>query len=166
MKTHTNVTRKACLAMSLISTALFASSSSVQSSQPTWLLPQEERSEAMKFDEYANIRFNDEKARLDNFTVQLQNDPKVQGYIIGYGGRICRPNEAKARARRAAGYLINSRQVDEGRVVTIDGGYRNDVGVELYLVPAGASRPPASPSLSKCTKVSSASKTGSTRKVR
>jgi hypothetical protein len=28
-----------------------------------------------KFDEYGNIRFNDEKARLDNYAIQLQNDP-------------------------------------------------------------------------------------------
>ena len=29
----------------------------------------------MKFDEYGNIRFNDEKARLDNYAIQLQNEP-------------------------------------------------------------------------------------------
>src|SRR5205823_13125607 len=38
---------------------------------------------AIKFDEYGNIRFNDEKARLDNFAIQLQNEPTAQGYIIG-----------------------------------------------------------------------------------
>src|SRR6185436_15015832 len=40
---------------------------------------------ARKFDEYGNIRFNDEKARLDNFAVQLQNEPTSQGYIIAFG---------------------------------------------------------------------------------
>src|SRR6185503_8202733 len=36
---------------------------------------------ARKFDEYGNIRFNDEKARLDNYAIQLQNEPTAQGTI-------------------------------------------------------------------------------------
>ncbi|HEU4833761.1 MAG TPA: Ig-like domain-containing protein, partial [Pyrinomonadaceae bacterium] len=40
---------------------------------------------ARKFDEYGNIRFNDEKARLDNYAIQLQNEPGSQGTIIVYG---------------------------------------------------------------------------------
>ncbi|MDT5159221.1 MAG: hypothetical protein QOH51_3578, partial [Acidobacteriota bacterium] len=40
-----------------------------------------------KIDEYGNIRFNDEKARLDNYAIELQNDPTSQGYLICYGGR-------------------------------------------------------------------------------
>ena len=38
-------------------------------------------------DGYGNIRFLDEKARLDNFAIQLQNEPKTQGYIIVYAGQ-------------------------------------------------------------------------------
>jgi len=38
------------------------------------------RRSARSFDEYGNIKFNDEKARLDNFAVQLQNAPGSQGY--------------------------------------------------------------------------------------
>ncbi len=43
--------------------------------------------EARKIDEYGNIRFNDEKARLDNFAIEMQNDPTAQGYLVCYGGR-------------------------------------------------------------------------------
>src|SRR4029077_3471509 len=53
---------------------------------------------ARKFDEYGNIKFNDEKARLDNYSIQLQNEPGSQGYIIAYGS--CE-GEAQARADRA-----------------------------------------------------------------
>ena len=42
-----------------------------------------------KIDEYGNIRFNDEKARLDNFAIELQNDPTAQGYLVCYGGSFC-----------------------------------------------------------------------------
>ncbi len=40
-----------------------------------------------KFDEYGNISFADEQARLDNFAIQLQNEPGAQGYIIAHAGR-------------------------------------------------------------------------------
>jgi hypothetical protein len=41
----------------------------------------------LKFDEYGDICPGDEKARLDNFAIQLQNNPELQAYIIFYGGR-------------------------------------------------------------------------------
>jgi hypothetical protein len=94
-----------------------------------------------KFDEYGNIAFNDEKARLDNFAIQLQNQPGSQGYIIAYGS--CE-GEAQARADRAKDYLVNTRGIDAGRLVTIDGGCRSALTVELWIVPTGATAPTAS----------------------
>jgi hypothetical protein len=102
---------------------------------------------ARKFDEYGNIAFNDEKARLDNFAIELQNDPGAQGYIIAYGGRRARANEAQARADRAKDYLVNTRGIDAGRLVTVDGGHREELTVELWIVPSGAVPPQASPTV-------------------
>jgi hypothetical protein len=96
---------------------------------------------ATKFDEYGNIRFNDEKARLDNYAIQLQNQPGAQGYIIAYGSCA---GEAQARADRAKDYLVNTRGIDAGRIVTMDGGCRADLTVELWIVPTGATPPAAS----------------------
>jgi hypothetical protein len=96
---------------------------------------------AVKFDEYGNIRFNDEKARLDNFAIQLQNQPTAQGYYIVYGS--CE-GEGAARAQRAKDYLVNNRGIDASRIVVVDGGCRADLGVELWIVPAGADAPAAS----------------------
>jgi hypothetical protein len=95
----------------------------------------------VKFDEYGNIKFNDEKARLDNYAIQLQNDPTSQGYIIAYGSCA---GEAEARAQRAKDYLVNTRGIDAGRLVTVDGGCRSDLAVELWIVPTGATPPAAS----------------------
>jgi hypothetical protein len=102
---------------------------------------------ARKFDEYGNIAFNDEKARLDNFAIELQGNPDAMGYIIAYGGRRARVNEAQARANRAKDYLVNTRQIDSGRIVTVDGGHREDLTVELWIVPRGADAPAASPTV-------------------
>jgi hypothetical protein len=100
---------------------------------------------ASKFDEYGNVNFNDEKARLDNFAIQLQNNPSAQGYIIAYGGRRQRAGEAQARADRAKNYLVNTRGIDAGRIVTVDGGNRENLTVELWVVPTGAQPPAATP---------------------
>ena len=95
---------------------------------------------ARKFDEYGNIRFNDEKARLDNFAIQLQNEPTAQGYIIGYG--TC-DAEGQTRANRAKDYLVNTRGIDAGRLMVVDGGCMPELKVELWIVPSGATAPAA-----------------------
>ncbi|MGI8654026.1 MAG: hypothetical protein ACR2LC_02265 [Pyrinomonadaceae bacterium] len=100
-----------------------------------------------KFDEYGNVNFNDEKARLDNYAIQLQNAPGTQAYIIAYGGRRGRTGEAQARADRAKNYLVNTRGIDAGRIQTVDGGFREDLAVELWLVPQGATPPTAAPTV-------------------
>ncbi|HEV2706498.1 MAG TPA: hypothetical protein VGV59_11275 [Pyrinomonadaceae bacterium] len=102
---------------------------------------------ARKIDEYGNIRFNDEKARLDNFAIELQNNPGATGLIIAYGGRRGRAGEAQARAERARDYLVNQRGIEASRIQTLDGGYREDLTVELWIVPTGATPPTASPTV-------------------
>jgi hypothetical protein len=102
---------------------------------------------ARKFDEYNNIAFNDEKARLDNFAIELQNNPGANGLIIAYGGRKARANEAQSRADRAKDYLVNTRGIDAGRVSTVDGGYKEDLTVELWIVPTGAQPPTPTPTV-------------------
>jgi len=103
-----------------------------------------------KFDSYGDIRFNDEKARLDPFAVALQNEPGSTGYIIAYG--TCEGDGpcthtscivAMKRAERAKDYLVNTRGIDAGRIVIIDGGCRAEVTVDLVICPAGATAPTA-----------------------
>ena len=88
-----------------------------------------------KFDEYGNIRFNDEKARLDNFAISLQGEPTSQGYIVAYG--TC-DEEGQKRAQRAKDYLVNTRGIDAGRIMIVDGGCMPELKVELWIVPQGA----------------------------
>jgi hypothetical protein len=100
-------------------------------STPVKPLPQKPR----KFDEYGNIRFNDEKARLDNFAIQLQNEPSARGSIVGYGS--C-GTEGTTRANRAKDYLVNTRGIDAGRLDVVDGGCLPELLVQLWIVPQGA----------------------------
>jgi hypothetical protein len=99
-------------------------------------LPQPPR----KFDEYGNIRFNDEKARLDNYAIQLQNEPGSTATIIVYG--TC-AGEGQQRGDRAKDYLVNTRGIEAGRITVVDGGCSSELKVQLWIVPSGSTAPTA-----------------------
>lgn len=101
--------------------------------------------EGNRFDVYNDVRFNDEKARLDNFAVQLQNEPAARGYLVVYGARGGAPDAARRRANRARDYIVNERAIGSDRVVVSEGGVRDILTLELWLVPTGAEPPRPTP---------------------
>jgi len=96
-------------------------------------------------DEYGDVTVGDEKARLDNFAIELQNDPTARGYLICYGGRRASRGAARRRCERAKNFLVVSRGVDAARLVALDGGYRESPTVEAWVVPSGAQPPLPTP---------------------
>ena len=94
-----------------------------------------------KFDEFPDITRNDEKARLDNFGIELQNDPTATAYVIVYPGRSGKRGEVQYHASRVVDYLVNSRNLDKNRIVTLVGPARNELFVELWITPQGATPP-------------------------
>ena len=94
-----------------------------------------------KFDEYYDIARNDEKARLDNYAIQLQSEPGSQGYVIIYPSRRAKPTDAQARAKRISDYLVTARGIDPSRFTITMGPARDTWSVELWVVPAGATPP-------------------------
>ena len=100
-----------------------------------------------KFDMYIDIAYGDEKVRLDNYAIELQNDPGAQGYLIAYGIKPDRRSKTERWLDRAKDYLIKRHKIDEGRIVTIYGGYRKERELELWVVPSGAAPPTASPTV-------------------
>ena len=101
------------------------------------------RVEPRKFDEFGDIARDDEKARLDNFAIQLQQEPEAQGYIFVYGGtgRRIRPDYVQKRTARVKDYLINTRGMDARRITILEGPARAEPTVELWVVPPGAAPP-------------------------
>lgn len=99
-----------------------------------------------KFDEYGGPPA-ERTENLINFEIQLLREPGAQAYIITYGGRTSRPGEAKAAADKAKDYLVNTRGSEAARIVTVDGGYREQPSVELWIVPEGASPPAPTPTV-------------------
>jgi hypothetical protein len=90
------------------------------------------------FDQYTDLRFNDEKARLDNFAIALQGEPGAQGYYVIFGS--CE-GEADQRSARAVDYLVNNRGIDRSRITVVNGGCREQLTVELWIRPTGAAEP-------------------------
>ena len=82
-----------------------------------------------------------EQWHLEDFRKVLEKEPSATAYIIAYGGREDNPGRARRYAVRAKNYLVFARGLDPARIVTIDGGLREDFTVELWLVPAGAHPP-------------------------
>jgi hypothetical protein len=103
--------------------------------------------EPRKFDEFPNLAFDDQKARLDNLAIQMQNEPNAQGYIIVYAGRNSRPGTADRLGARARDYLVQQRGLDPSRFTVVNGGYRDSDYFELWIVPQGAQPPQPTPSV-------------------
>jgi hypothetical protein len=99
------------------------------------------------FDQYGDINAETEMARLDFIALQLQKEPGVVAHFIVYGGRRSCKGEAQARAWRAKDYLVNTRGISFDRVIWRDGGYREELTVEVYLSPRASAEPPVAPTI-------------------
>ncbi len=98
------------------------------------------------FESLGNISFEQEKFILDNFYVAL-TEKKAIAYLIAYGGKRARPNEAKKRADRAKRYLVTVRHFPDDRIKVLDGGYHEKRELDLYVVIAGACPPTPFPTV-------------------
>ncbi len=108
--------------------------------------------EQYPFDSYGKIPFEDAEARLDSFIVQLldlnQGTPHYRGFIIVYAGRSAHAAEASAVAECSKNYLVKVREADPETVIAVDGGYRDEFTVELYIMPNDAYPPLLVPTVS------------------
>lgn len=95
-----------------------------------------------KFDEFPAIARNDEKARLDNYGIELQNDPTSTGYVTIFPGRSSKAGDVQRHSARIIDYLVNSRGIDARRIVTRVGPVRDELMVELWACPQGVNPAP------------------------
>lgn len=102
---------------------------------------------AVKFGEYVTPDVSANREKLDEFVLALQNDPEAQGYIIAYGGRTSRPDDAQKAADNATDYTMNVRKMDGARTLSGVGGYREEPAIELWIAPPGGAPPMATPTV-------------------
>jgi hypothetical protein len=122
----------------------FAMACSTSSSSTTSVIA---KHEPRKIDEFGKISSKDRMPRLDSLIIEMNNDPTSQGYIISYGGRQDSVGAAQKSADFAKQYIVQLKRFDSSRIVTVDGGFREEPMMELWLVPSGAAPPQASPTV-------------------
>jgi hypothetical protein len=93
------------------------------------------------FDCFTFVAFDDVKARLDNYTIELSNRPDYQAYVIVYGRRGNRLLSPERLGMRARDYLIRNRGVDARRITIVNGGFKDRAGYDFYLLPPGSNPP-------------------------
>ena len=96
----------------------------------------------IKVDEFGSIGDCDLGARIDNFFIELNNNPSATGYIILYQGKDVLPAEYDSHQmeRRILNQLA-FRRYDSVRIIFVRGGFRDELATELFLVPNGAVAP-------------------------
>jgi hypothetical protein len=87
-----------------------------------------------KFDFYGVLPRDQEEAILDRFATELKNQPGAKAYILGYDGRVLR-GEAQKSVDRARTCLVEKHGIDQSRIVTVDVGAKEQLTIDLYLVP-------------------------------
>src|SRR6185369_11696338 len=121
----------------------------LQSAQAITRVPPPEKRSIVgrEFDTCRSCTNDDQKARLDNLVVELQNDPSTQTYLFAYSGRNSPTGQADRLLDRAKDYLVNRRGVDASRIVMANGGFREEDSLEVWIVPNGAQPPQPTPTI-------------------
>jgi len=118
--------------------------------------------EPRKVNEFGWIPCEQLRHILDEFLAELQSSPDSLGYAYVYEGKSSMRSYGKRGSRLEtflpavgeAAYRTNIfrrhfafRRFDPGRYLFIDGGYRENFSVELWIVPIGVRPPATTPTL-------------------
>ena len=98
----------------------------------------------IRFDQFEFRSFDDDKARLDNLAIELQNNPTYSAYIIMYQGtdrRSQRSGKVEVLSRRAIDYLVKVRGIDPSRVQIVRGDETLTTTYQFWIIPPGAEYP-------------------------
>lgn len=97
-----------------------------------------------RFAEFPARAADDDKANLDAFAIELQNNPDAQGYIIMYQGTDAismRSRKVDVLTKRTLDYLVKTRGIDPRRLSVVNWGTRPETYYDLWIVPPGAQPP-------------------------
>jgi len=90
-----------------------------------------------RFDEYQQLTFADEKARLDNFVIQMKNE-FGRGIIEVIGPSRRQREQLMRRAARAKSYLVKQRRIEPERILLVDGGFHEIAVIRLSTYSIGS----------------------------
>ncbi|MEQ1606999.1 MAG: hypothetical protein ABL999_19205 [Pyrinomonadaceae bacterium] len=102
---------------------------------------------AKKVDEFGDLPEKDEAGKLDSIVTYLAQAPD-RIYIIGYAGRNNVRGYAGDVLRRMKAYITKA-GTPYDRVAAIDGGFKEQPGYEIWVVPIGADPPRPTPTVDR-----------------
>lgn len=88
---------------------------------------------------------------LSEYAEALRNEPDSRAHMICYGGPTDPPGKIQRNMRYIQGYLSDLLEKKPRPVTVIDGGYRNEFAIELWIVPEGRTAPVPTGSISRTT---------------
>src|SRR5688572_26365781 len=87
-----------------------------------------------RWSEHGNVRWSDERARLDNLASQFRKSPNHLIYFLVYAGiRSCK-HEARLRALRAKKYLVQHHSIPAQSISWRDAGFLPELSFEIWLL--------------------------------
>lgn len=93
--------------------------------------------------------FEQDKPRLDRFAKEMKANSSADAYIIAFAGLVSYKNEARIRLNCIRKYLITTHGISRSRLKLIDGGYRPEKSVKLFLVNPSDPKPPPFPTMKR-----------------
>jgi hypothetical protein len=92
-----------------------------------------------KFDEFGQIPCAQELTRLDSYGLQLKKLRDVFAVVAVIGGESdTREGEVVARLFGIRDYLIERQGLDRNRIVLLEGGFSEELRVQLWILPSEA----------------------------
>ena len=99
-------------------------------------------------DQYAGLSRKDEELHLDKIAGSLgKKGSDSVLYIVAYAGRSACISEAEWRANRAKKYLVETHGIPDDRIVAVDGGFRENLAIELFVLAKNACGPFPTPTV-------------------
>jgi hypothetical protein len=101
-----------------------------------------------KYDEYGDLSVKDEYSHLERVAKALRHgDVGSIIYVVSYAGRDACAWEADWRAERAKNYLVQHCRVPVDHIIVVDGGFRENLDIELFLLRRNDCGPLPTPTL-------------------
>lgn len=87
-----------------------------------------------RWSEHGNVRWRDERSRLDNLAAQFRKSRNQLIYFLVYAGIGSCKDEARLRALRAKKYLVQQHSISPKSILWRDGGFRLELSFEIWLL--------------------------------
>lgn len=106
----------------------------------------QETPKAVLVDSFNYTNSEEGSARIDNFRNHLNQSPQSAGLVIVYGAKLGKKGAIDAHIRGIK-KAFALKGIDHQRTPAINGGYREKLMIEFWLIPPGAETPLPSPTV-------------------